>query len=223
MTHEHPDAGSRRAPSAILIGSPVIAVLRAERAADCDPIIDALVDSGVRSIEVTLTTPGTLEHLPGLRQRLGVDAEVGVGTVTSAKIARRAIDAGAGYIVTPVTRTDVIAECMSAEVSVFPGALTPTEVLAAWDAGATAVKIFPAATVGAEYGSHLRGPFPDLRFVPSGGVGLADIEEWLRAGALAVSLGGPLIGDALRGGSINELRARARDACQIVADTRRLT
>ncbi|GAA3634952.1 bifunctional 4-hydroxy-2-oxoglutarate aldolase/2-dehydro-3-deoxy-phosphogluconate aldolase [Microbacterium awajiense] len=211
---------SRLEPSALLRERPVIAVLRADAARDYDAVVDTLVECGIRSVELTLTTPETIEHLPTLHRRVGAAAEIGVGTITSEDQARRAIDAGADYLVTPITRPSVIAEGLRAGVPVYPGALTPTEVHAAWTAGATAVKIFPASTVGAEYGGHLRGPFPDLRFVPSGGVGLSDIEAWLRAGALAVSVGGPLVGDALRGGSLEDLRARATQTVQLVDDLR---
>lgn len=214
-----PRASSPRLlPSRPLLERPLIAVLRAARAEDYDPVIAALADSGVRSIEVTLSTPGTIPRVPELRSIVGDTVEVGVGTVTSAADARAAIDAGASYIVTPVMRPEVIETCVAAGVPVYPGALTPTEVLAAWETGATAVKIFPASTVGPEYGSHLRGPFPDLRFIPSGGIDLDGIEQWLRAGATAVSVGGPLLGDALRGGSLADLRARTRDAVQLVDD-----
>jgi 2-dehydro-3-deoxyphosphogluconate aldolase/(4S)-4-hydroxy-2-oxoglutarate aldolase len=214
---EHP---MRTAPSATLREVPVIAVLRADAADRYDAVVDVLVENGIRSIELTLTTPGTIEPLAALRARVGDAAEIGVGTVTAADQARRAIDAGAGYLVTPVVRTDVIEVAMAARVAVFVGGLTPTELFAAWEAGATAVKVFPAETVGARFGSHLRGPFPDIEFVPSGGVGLDDIGDWLRAGALAVSVGGPLAGDALRGGSLAALADRARTAVALAEAAR---
>ena len=95
-------------------------------------------------------------------------------------------------------------------IPIFPGGLTPTELLSGWRAGATAVKFFPAQTVGAGYLKHLNGPFPELLAVPSGGVDLKATAEWLRAGAVAVSLGGPLLGDALTGGDLDDLRSRCR-------------
>lgn len=201
--------------SPALVATPLVAVLRASAATDYDAVVDTLVQSGVRSIEVTLSTPGTIEHLPRLIERVAGAAEIGVGTVTSLTMARAAIDAGADYLVTPILRRKVIASCVEKGIPVYPGAFSPTEVFDAWAAGATAVKIFPAETVGAGYGQHLRGPFPDLRFIPSGGIGMADIETWLRAGASAVSIGGPLLGDALRGGSLSELSVRAVEAVAI--------
>jgi 2-dehydro-3-deoxyphosphogluconate aldolase/(4S)-4-hydroxy-2-oxoglutarate aldolase len=204
--------------SARLRQHPIIAVLRASAASDYDPVVDVLAENGVRSIELTLSTPGTFEHLPALLKRLGDDVEVGIGTIVTVGQAEFAIAAGAHYLVTPIVNLDVIALAVREGIPVFPGGLTPTELYGAWAAGATAVKIFPAETVGPQYGSHLRGPFPDLEFVPSGGIGLDDIPRWLNAGALAVSLGGPLVGDALKGGSLAALAERAQRVTGLAAD-----
>ena len=141
---------------------------------------------------------------------MGDDVEVGIGTIVTVRQAELAIAAGAHDLVTPIVNLDVIALAAREGVPVFPGGLTPTELSGAWAAGASAVKIFPAETVGPKYGSHLRGPFPDLEFVPSGGIGLADIPLWLQARVLAVSLGSPLVGDALKGGSLWALAERAQ-------------
>ncbi|MCX7523169.1 bifunctional 4-hydroxy-2-oxoglutarate aldolase/2-dehydro-3-deoxy-phosphogluconate aldolase [Microbacterium sp. STN6] len=213
---DHPAQPGRTAPSELLRANPVIAVLRASDPHDYDRVIDVLADNGVRSVELTLSTPGTLEHLPTLAGREGV--EIGIGTVTTVDQARQAIDGGAAYLVTPVTRLEIIRVALEADVPVYPGGLTPTELFSAWEAGATAVKIFPAETVGPQYGSHLRGPFPDLQFVPSGGIGLEDIPRWLGAGAVAVSMGGPLIGDALKGGSLDALASRARRVVEAASE-----
>ncbi|WP_349897506.1 bifunctional 4-hydroxy-2-oxoglutarate aldolase/2-dehydro-3-deoxy-phosphogluconate aldolase [Parafrigoribacterium soli] len=210
----------RLTPSALLQAHPIIAVLRARDAADYAPVIDVLAENGVRSMELTLSTPNTFGHLPAIVARGGADVEVGLGTITTVDEAQRAIDAGARYLVTPILNTAVIELGVAAGVPVFPGGLTPTELFTAWQAGATAVKLFPAETVGPQYGSHLRGPFPELQFVPSGGITLADIPRWLGAGAVAVSLGGPLVGDALKGGSLTELAARARSAVEVAREAR---
>ncbi|MDQ2850397.1 MAG: bifunctional 4-hydroxy-2-oxoglutarate aldolase/2-dehydro-3-deoxy-phosphogluconate aldolase [Actinomycetota bacterium] len=211
---------ARRAVSDILTKSPIVAVLRAADARDYGRVVDVLVDNGIHSIELTLSTPGTLEYLPALLARLGSDVEIGIGTVVSREQAQRALDCGAHFLVTPIMDLDVIALAVQRGVPVFPGGLTPTELHAAWEAGATAVKIFPAETVGPKYGSHLRGPFPELEFIPSGGVELDDIQSWLGAGAVAVSLGGPLVGDSLRGGSMDALAQRAQKVVCLVADLR---
>ncbi|MBB5633706.1 2-dehydro-3-deoxyphosphogluconate aldolase/(4S)-4-hydroxy-2-oxoglutarate aldolase [Cryobacterium mesophilum] len=200
---------TRTDPSATLRDTPIIAVLRAKDAADYGPVVDTLAENGIRSIELTLSTPNTIELLPRLDAHAGPGIEIGVGTITDLDQAQRAIDAGAAYLVTPVVNVEVIALALRHGLPVYPGGLTPTELQSAWQAGATAVKIFPAETVGPQYGNHLRGPFPELRFVPSGGVLLDDVPAWLSAGATAVSLGGPLIGDALSGGSLEALAERA--------------
>ena len=210
----------RRTPSDLLRQNPLIAVLRAARATDYDRVVEVLADAGVRSIELTLSTPGTFEHLPALQASLGERVEIGIGTIVSADQARHAIEAGADYLVTPVVDLEVINLAVRAGTPIYAGGLTPTELYSAWAAGVTAVKIFPAQTVGSAYAAHLRGPFPDLQFLPSGGVGLADVPAWLRAGAVAVSLGGPLLGDALDGGSLVGLADRARRAVEIVREGR---
>lgn len=210
----------RTAPSRHLRENPVIAVLRAEHAREYEPVVDALVRGGVRSIELTLSTEGVFEVLPELSSRFGADAEIGVGTVTTADQARRALDGGAQFLVTPAMTLPVVAAAVARGVPVFPGGLTPTELLSGWEAGATAVKVFPASTVGPGYVSQLRGPFPGLQVVPSGGVGIEDAADWIGAGALAVSLGGPLLQDAFRGGDLDGLRDRARTVSALVAEAR---
>lgn len=211
---------NRTEPSAVLRANPIIAVLRAADARDYDGVVDTLAANGIRSIELTLSTPGTFEHLPAMIERVGMDVEIGIGTIVTADQARRAIDAGARYLVTPIINLEVIALAVRNAIPVFPGGLTPTELFSGWDAGATAVKIFPAETVGPQYGGHLRGPFPDIEFIPSGGVGLDDIPTWLKAGAVAVSLGGPLVGDALKGGSLDALGERSRRAVDAAGSAR---
>ncbi|TDT80113.1 2-dehydro-3-deoxyphosphogluconate aldolase/(4S)-4-hydroxy-2-oxoglutarate aldolase [Arthrobacter sp. AG258] len=206
-------------PSAILGATRVVAVLRAGHASDYAPVIEALQNGGVLSIELTLSTPGVWDELPRLQQRFGSALELGVGTVTAADEAETAMDLGAAYIVTPVTDPAIITACVRRGVPVYPGGLTPTELHAGWKLGATAVKVFPASTVGAGYVPQLRGPFPDLQVIPSGGVDIDDVPAWIRAGALAVSLGGPLLGDAFKGGDLQELTSRARRVRALVDQT----
>ncbi|MBD1540481.1 bifunctional 4-hydroxy-2-oxoglutarate aldolase/2-dehydro-3-deoxy-phosphogluconate aldolase [Arthrobacter sp. S13_S34] len=209
----------RPAPSAILDTTRVVAVLRAAHASDYAPVIEALQRGGVLSIELTLSTPGVWDELPRLQEKFGDAVEIGVGTVTSAAEAEIALDLGAAYLVTPVTDPDVITACARRGVPVYPGGLTPTELHTGWKLGATAVKVFPASTVGAGYVSQLRGPFPDIQVIPSGGVNIDDVPGWIRAGALAVSLGGPLLGDAFKGGDLEELTARAKLVRELVDKT----
>jgi 2-dehydro-3-deoxyphosphogluconate aldolase / (4S)-4-hydroxy-2-oxoglutarate aldolase len=193
-----------------LTSTKVIAVLRASHVSTLVPVCDVLVEEGVLSLELTLTTPGLLAALPELVDRYADGADVGVGTILTESEALRALDSGAQYLVTPIMNLPVVRLAVQHQVAVFPGGLTPTELAAGWDAGATAVKIFPAQTVGAGYLKHLRGPFPDLQAVPSGGIDLDASRQWLAAGAVAVSIGGPLLGDSLKGGDLSALRDRCR-------------
>jgi 2-dehydro-3-deoxyphosphogluconate aldolase / (4S)-4-hydroxy-2-oxoglutarate aldolase len=202
-----------------LAGGKVIAVLRASRVSALAPVCDVLVEEGILSLELTLTTPGLLDALEDLVGRYQNSADVGVGTVVTESEAQRAMDCGAQYLVTPTINLPVVDLAVRRKIAVFPGGLTPTELAAGWRAGATAVKIFPAETVGAGYLKHLRGPFPDLEAIPSGGVDLDATREWLAAGAAAVSIGGPLLGDALKGGELSALRDRCRAVRAVVAAT----
>ncbi|MDF2989555.1 MAG: 2-dehydro-3-deoxyphosphogluconate aldolase [Microbacterium sp.] len=188
--------------------SRVTAVLRAPVPVDHEPVVDALIEEGVGEIELTFTTPGALEALPALRRRFGTGARIGMGSVTTAERVGAALDAGAQFLVTPGALPEVVPVAHDRGVPVMMGAFSPTEVMAALNAKADVVKIFPASLVGPDYLTQLRGPFPDLRAVPSGGIGPEDAAAWLRAGAFGVSMGGPLLGDALRGGSIHELKLR---------------
>jgi len=189
----------------------LIVVVRAADAADYDRVLDALIDAGVRSIELTLTTPGTIDRLPKLLTQFGDTADIGIGTVTDVPQLTAAVDAGAHYLVTPISDPELVDAANRAGVPIVPGGLTPTELFAAWRAGAAAVKIFPANQVGPGYLNDLRGPFPGIAAVPSGGVDLEGAAAWLRAGAAAVSVGGPLLGDALRGGDFGALRDRTTE------------
>ncbi|GAB13082.1 4-hydroxy-2-oxoglutarate/2-dehydro-3-deoxy-phosphogluconate aldolase [Arthrobacter globiformis NBRC 12137] len=216
---ENPGTASRPLPSAVLRDTRAVAVLRARHASDYAPVVEALQRGGVLSIELTLSTPGVWEELPLLQERFGDSVEIGVGTVTEAAEAETALDLGAAYIVTPVTDPGVINACVSRGVPVYPGGLTPTELHTGWKLGATAVKVFPASTVGAGYVSQLRGPFPDIEVIPSGGVNIEDVPAWIRAGALAVSLGGPLLGDACKGGDLQDLTVRARRLRKLIDQT----
>jgi 2-dehydro-3-deoxyphosphogluconate aldolase / (4S)-4-hydroxy-2-oxoglutarate aldolase len=202
-----------------LTSSKVIAVLRASQVAALTPVCDVLVEEGILSLELTLTTPGLLDALPEFVDRYADSADVGVGTILTESEARQAMDCGAQYLVTPTMNLPVIKLAAERQIAVFPGGLTPTELAAGWSAGATAVKIFPAETVGAAYLKHLRGPFPDLEAIPSGGVDLSASRDWLEAGAVAVSIGGPLLGDALKGGDLAGLRDRCRAVRAVINET----
>ncbi|MEV7826773.1 bifunctional 4-hydroxy-2-oxoglutarate aldolase/2-dehydro-3-deoxy-phosphogluconate aldolase [Microbacterium enclense] len=189
------------------LSSKLVVVARASAAADYEPVLAALAQAGVQSVELTLTTPGTFDAFAGLRSSF--DGDLGIGTVTTLDQLGRAIEVGADYVVTPITSSALVERAVAAGIPIIPGGLTPTELFSSWSAGASAVKIFPAGQVGPGYLKDLRGPFPDIAVVPSGGVDADSAAAWLAAGAVAVSVGGPLLGDAFRGGDLGALRERA--------------
>ena len=186
----------------------VVAILRGGDSATGVRVGRVLVDNGVRWLEVTTNSSGWQDTVASLAS---TGATVGAGTVLTADHVRGAARAGARFVVAPDTSVEVGQAALELGLAWLPGALTPTEVLAAHRTGATAVKIFPASAVGgAEYVRALRGPLQDIPLVPTGGVRLEDVPGYLAAGAVAVGLGSPLIGDALRGGSLDELARRAQ-------------
>jgi 2-dehydro-3-deoxyphosphogluconate aldolase/(4S)-4-hydroxy-2-oxoglutarate aldolase len=209
----------RPAPSGTLLKNPVIAVLRAAHARECLPIIDALVKGGINTIELTLSTQGVFDALPRLVREFGSEVDIGVGTITSKNQADQALIGGAAFLVTPTMNIDVVKSCAARGIPVYPGGLTPTELLEGWNAGATAVKIFPASTVGPRYLAQLRGPFPDIQIIPSGGVGTADAITWIDAGAMAVSIGGPLLQDVFHSGELFDLSRRSEELTARVAES----
>ncbi|BCJ55297.1 hypothetical protein Asp14428_67720 [Actinoplanes sp. NBRC 14428] len=199
-----------------IVRSGVVAVLRAPTADAFSAVADVLVESGITALEVTLTSKGALEALAGLCRQLPPHVVVGAGTVLSADDAEASIDAGAAFLVSPVAVPGV----EGAGVPFYPGAFTPSEIFAAARTGAPLVKLFPASAVGPRYLKDLHGPLPDVRIMPTGGIEIADVAAWLGAGAAAVGLGGPLLGDAASGGSLARLADRARRAADAVAYAR---
>jgi 2-dehydro-3-deoxyphosphogluconate aldolase/(4S)-4-hydroxy-2-oxoglutarate aldolase len=189
----------------------LVAILRATEAsrfADAGVVLHA---AGIRLLEATLTTPGAPAAINALRLALGEDALVGAGSVREASDVDIAVDAGARYLVTPTVNPAVLERAAALDVPVICGALTPTEIDQAWRLGAAAVKVFPIAAVGGvAYLRAIRAPLPDVPLVPTGGVHLADVESYLRSGAIAVAAATPLLGDALTsGGSLPDLATRA--------------
>lgn len=175
----------------------------------------ALVEEGVGLVEVSLTTPGALAAITRARREVGEGARVGAGTVLSAEDARRAADAGAQFLLSPGVPDD-LPDVLAVGLDTVVGALTPSEVGRALRAGAAAVKVFPVDAVGAGYLRSLLGPFPGTCLVAVGGVRLESCAALLAAGAAAVGVGSPLVGDAADGGDLDDLRARARAYRQAV-------
>ncbi|MEV4466477.1 bifunctional 4-hydroxy-2-oxoglutarate aldolase/2-dehydro-3-deoxy-phosphogluconate aldolase [Micromonospora echinofusca] len=195
--------------TADLTAARILAIIRGTDTAAAIAAGIALLQEGVRVVEVALTTPDALRAIEALRAAAPAGALVGAGTVlTTADVADVAA-AGAQFVVTPAV-VESIAEAARRGLPVAAGALTPTEAYTAVRMGASAVKLFPASVGGPAYLRAVRDPFPDIPFVAVGGVGLDDVPGYLRAGAVAVGLGGPLVGDAASGGDLDALRARVR-------------
>lgn len=179
------------------VESGVVAILRATSSNDLLNATDAVLAGGVSSIEVTITTPGALRIVEEARARFGDEVSFGVGTVLDAVSARAALLAGAQFIVTPTLDVATIELCRRYAVPVLPGAFTPTEILAAWQAGADLVKVFPAGACGPTYIKTVRAPLPQVRIVAVGGVTLENTADFIRAGAELVGIGGELVSQRL--------------------------
>jgi 2-dehydro-3-deoxyphosphogluconate aldolase/(4S)-4-hydroxy-2-oxoglutarate aldolase len=174
----------------------LVAIVRLSEPADLVSVARALLAGGINVLELTMTTPGALDALTRCRRDLDDRAIVGAGTVLDAEVARRCLDAGAQFIVSPGIEPEVIQTARAGGALALPGALTPTEILTAWRAGADIVKVFPARTFGPRYIADLRGPFPDIPLMPTGGVDETNAADYLRAGAVGVGVGGRLINAA---------------------------
>ncbi|MGC5334140.1 bifunctional 4-hydroxy-2-oxoglutarate aldolase/2-dehydro-3-deoxy-phosphogluconate aldolase [Micromonospora sp. DT62] len=204
--------------TAELTAARILAIIRGTDTAAAIAAGTALLQEGVRVVEVALTTPDALGAIEALRAAVPAGSLVGAGTVlTTADVAEVAA-AGAQFVVTPAV-VESIAEAARRGLPVAAGALTPTEAYTAVRMGASAVKLFPASVGGPAYLKAVRDPFPDIPFVAVGGVGRDDVPAYFRAGAIAVGLGGPLVGDAASGGDLDALRARARSYLAAVRES----
>ena len=196
--------------SDVLLASRVEAIVRGRSAEHLVAVCDTLIPSGVRCLEITTNTPGWTDGIRTLRSRYGAEVDLGSGTVLTPEHVAQTVDAGGAFIVSPSLDLGVGAAAAAAGLAWYPGTLTPTEMVTAWNAGATAVKVFPAATAGGpEYLKHVRAPLDEVLMIPTGGITAGDIPGYLRAGASAVGVGSPLIGDSLSTGDLSGLRARA--------------
>jgi 2-dehydro-3-deoxyphosphogluconate aldolase / (4S)-4-hydroxy-2-oxoglutarate aldolase len=193
-----------------LAASKVIAILRAEDTDYFADIAQVLYDSGIHVIEAALTTPGALDAIAAMQIELGPDTMVGAGSVRTVSDVDACAAVGADFLVTPTFSPDVLERAQQYGLPVACGALTPTEIEAAWRHGAAVVKVFPVAQAGGvDYIHAVRAPLPEIPLVPTGGVTLAEVEGYLGAGAFAVAAASPLIGDAVCGGRLDELAKRA--------------
>ncbi len=196
----------------------IVAIIRMKDPDRVRAVFDAIGAGGVRVIEVTMSVPGAIELIRQLAADLPPGVVLGAGTVLDGDTARRVIDAGARFVVSPVFRRDVITACHERDAAVMPGCFTPTEILEAWDAGADVVKVFPATALGPTFLKDVRGPLPQVKLMPTGGVTLDNAGDWIRAGAVAVGVGTALLDTAaIAAGNYAVLRA---NAARIVASVR---
>lgn len=208
--------GAREAVDRIVTGG-VVAIIRLPSTDDLLPAAEAIRDGGVTAIEFTLTTPGALQALESARIKLGRGILLGVGTVLTAEAAREAVRGGAEFLVAPNFNPEVVRAGREAGVPVIPGALTPTEIVQAWEAGASMVKLFPANVVGTRYVKDLQGPLPHIPLLPTGGVSLDSAAAFIQAGAAAVGVGGEIVSiELLARRGFPEITARARAFCEAI-------
>src|SRR5829696_922092 len=200
----------------------VIPVVRATTADEAMRVIDAIREGGISVFEITMTVPGAVALIEQVAGRYGKEALVGAGTVLDAETARACISSGAQFVVSPSLNTGTIEYCRSQDVAVMPGALTPSEVVQAWNAGADFVKVFPAGAVGgASYIKALKAPLPHIEIVPTGGVSLTTAGDFIRAGAAALGDGTDLVDlKALREGNAKLITDRAKQFLEIVREAR---
>jgi 2-dehydro-3-deoxyphosphogluconate aldolase/(4S)-4-hydroxy-2-oxoglutarate aldolase len=200
----------------------LIPVLRAKNATQAHAVVEAMIAGGVTVVEVTMTVPGAVELLKELKKEYGSKLLLGSGTVTTADQCQATIDAGAEFVVSPSLHLEVIATTKKNGKVSCPGALTPTEAITAWNAGADYVKIFPCSAVGgAPYLKALLAPFPHLKLIPTGGVTLQTAESFLRAGARALGVGGDLVNlAAVDAGHPETITETAKAYLKIFAEVR---
>jgi 2-dehydro-3-deoxyphosphogluconate aldolase/(4S)-4-hydroxy-2-oxoglutarate aldolase len=199
----------------------IVAVVRSPESQQLVDVCRALADGGVTVVEITMTVPGALDVLRQVRQALGGRVLLGAGTVLDAETARAVLLAGAEYIVAPTVNHEVIRLCQRYDKLVMPGAFTPTEILAAWEAGADIVKVFPADVVGPAFFKALRGPLPQIRLMPTGGVDLTTAAAFLKAGACCLGVGGQLVEPrAVAERNFERIRELARQYVAVVKQAR---
>ena len=200
----------------------IIPVVRAQSAGEAMQAIDAIREGGISILEITMTVPGAVGVIEEVSKRYGGEAVVGAGTVLDGETARACILAGARFVVSPSLNLETIEVCRRYGIAVMPGALTPTEVVQAWSAGADFVKVFPAGAVGgASYIKSLKAPLPQIELVPTGGVSLKTAADFIKAGASALGVGADLVDvKAIREGQSQVITERAREFVRIVQEAR---
>lgn len=205
-----------------IIETGLIPVVRAESSDIAMRAVDAIREGGISVLEITMTVPGAIRVIEEVARRFGGDAIVGAGTVLDSETARACMLAGAQFIVSPALDLDTISCCRRYSIPVMPGAMTPSEVVTAWKAGADLVKVFPANAVGGpSYIKALKAPLPQIQLVPTGGVSLKTAADFIKAGAAALGVGADLVDTtALRAGDGKSITERARQFIEIVQTAR---
>ena len=176
-----------------LVDNGVFAVIRMTDSKKLEKVIDAIRLGGVKNIEITMTVPNAVEIIREMAQSNSGDSIIGAGTVLTKENARAVIEAGAKFVVSPIMNPEVISVCKELNTPTMPGCYTPTEVISGWNAGGDIIKVFPATTLGPRYFKDLLAPFPYLKLMPTGGVSITNVGEWVNAGALTVAIGGDLL------------------------------
>jgi len=200
----------------------VVPVVRASSSREALIAAEAVCQGGIPIVEITMTVPGAVEVIRELSKSSGSEVLIGAGTVLDPETARRCLDAGAQFLVSPGLNLPTVELAVREKVLIMAGALTPTEVITAWNAGSDFVKIFPCGQVGgAKYIKALKGPLPQIPLVPTGGVNLNTAAEFIEAGAAALGIGGELVqADALKSGESQIIVENARKFLEIVKQTR---
>ena len=173
--------------------SGIVAIIRNDTNHDLIQVVDAIHSGGIDVVEITMTTPGALDTVDSVTKRYGSNLLIGVGSVLDTETARMAILSGAEFIVSPITKPDVIELCNRYGKVVMPGAFTPTEILRAWELGADYVKVFPADIAGAPYIKAVKAPLPQISIIPTGGIGLNNAAEFVASGSAALGVGSTLV------------------------------
>jgi 2-dehydro-3-deoxyphosphogluconate aldolase / (4S)-4-hydroxy-2-oxoglutarate aldolase len=199
----------------------VVAIIRMKDSAKVRSVVDALVEGGLRALEVTMTVPRAVELIRELAPSLPAGFLLGAGTVTDVDTATAVIDAGATFVVSPVFRPDVLRRCLDCGVPMMPGCFSPTEIFTAHEGGADIIKVFPATMLGPQFIKDVRAPLPQVKLMPTGGVTLDNAGDWIRAGAVAVGVGSALVDTkAVDGGRFDVITANARRVLESVASAR---
>lgn len=204
-----------------LYQSGVVSIVRGIEKASLLKTVEALRAGGITAVEITLNTPSALEMIAQVKEKFGSEMSVGAGTVLDAETARSAILSGADFVLSPTLDVGMIRMCLTYGKVPVPGVFTPTEALAAWQAGAPVIKIFPAGSVGPAYIKDLKGPLPQLRLMPVGGVSLDNAAAFIRSGAFALGVGSDLVNKAeVKAGNFEAITEKAKKFLQEVSSAR---